>query len=501
MAQPAGFAAQDHRTDMGIPVFWASANLDPPWQFKIWFEQFLMAVTVKENVNPEIILEEPKDILEEPPPRPETPRDGENEDARNARILRDKLAINRVVLENEERKTRGPRVGHNVFYNEVQKKLVSRLFLSLGTEGKKRFLQKNPHAEISKMTFREITDLAEVSFQKVKCVTNERYKLFTRMQESLESFHAALTAQAARSELGALENEIVRDLFISKMKNMTMQDTLTFETLDTEEVLKRAIKFEHSKLTTMAFQKTNAADTGGSSSNYISGVRIKQEPVMAVRNLAGTTKTPNRRESNKRQNNNKNQNTKTKPCNRCGRTFDQGHLKNCPAMGKTCKHCGKPNHFAKMCRSQQVSEVAEDSEGSVEECDQISESVGSCSEFEVMSIQTYQPENERVSKYVKDRINEMGNKSNEKMLRVQKIDSIRDPTLNRVKSLKAMVRIDNQIIQLTVDTGNPVSFLNWATTREIMEKIKQSNIHSVRETEFTNQIRGLQHNRSVYWDP
>ena len=134
MAQPAGFAAQDNRTDMGIPVFWASANLDPPWQFKIWFEQFLMAVTVKENVNPEIFLEDPKDILEEPPPRPETPREGENEDARNARTLRDKLA---VLLENEQRRTRGPRIGHNVFYNEVQKKLVSRLFLSLGTEGKK----------------------------------------------------------------------------------------------------------------------------------------------------------------------------------------------------------------------------------------------------------------------------------------------------------------------------------------------------------------------------
>ena len=87
-----------------------------------------------------------------------------------------------------------------------------------------------------------------------------------------------------------------------------------------------------------------------------------------------------------------------------------------------------------------------------------------------MSIQTYQPENERVSKYVKDRINEMRNNSNEKMMRVQKIDSIRDPTLNRVKSLKAMIRIDNQIIQLTVDTGSPVSFLNWAITKERMEK-------------------------------
>ena len=73
--------------------------------------------------------------------------------------------------------------------------------------------------------------------------------------ESLEAFHTALTAQAARSELGTLENEIVRDLFISKMKNITLQDTLTFETLDPEEVLKREIKFEHSKLTTMALKR------------------------------------------------------------------------------------------------------------------------------------------------------------------------------------------------------------------------------------------------------
>ena len=88
------------------------------------------------------MLEDPKDILEEPPPRPETPRAGENEAATKAKNLRDKLATDRVMLENEERRTRGPRVGHNVYHNKVQKKLVSRLFLSLGTEGKKRFLQE-----------------------------------------------------------------------------------------------------------------------------------------------------------------------------------------------------------------------------------------------------------------------------------------------------------------------------------------------------------------------
>ena len=74
MAQPAGFLSQDIRTDMGIPVFWTRANSEPPWNLKVWLDQFFMAVTVQENVNPEIILEDPKPVIEEPEPRPETPR-------------------------------------------------------------------------------------------------------------------------------------------------------------------------------------------------------------------------------------------------------------------------------------------------------------------------------------------------------------------------------------------------------------------------------------------
>ena len=53
MAQPARFMAQDNRTDIGIPVFWTSASSDPPRNFKNWLDQFMIAVTVKENVNPE----------------------------------------------------------------------------------------------------------------------------------------------------------------------------------------------------------------------------------------------------------------------------------------------------------------------------------------------------------------------------------------------------------------------------------------------------------------
>ena len=142
MAQPAGFLSQNNRKDKRIPVFWTSANSEPPWNFKIWLDQFLLAVTVKENVNPEVLLEDPKPVIEEPMPRPETPRQNETEQATTDREARDRSLRDKVVLENEERKERGPKVGHNVFYNEVRKCIASRLFLALGTEGEKDLSRK-----------------------------------------------------------------------------------------------------------------------------------------------------------------------------------------------------------------------------------------------------------------------------------------------------------------------------------------------------------------------
>ena len=42
---------------------------------------------------------------------------------------------------------------------------------------------------------------------------------------------------------------------------------------------------------------------------------------------------------------------KQKQCRNCGNEFKQGHKDVCPAKGKTCRACGKLNHFAKVCRS------------------------------------------------------------------------------------------------------------------------------------------------------
>ena len=103
-------------------------------------------------------------------------------------------------------------------------------------------MQKNPHTENSKLEYKEMVALSKISFHKSWSVTYERYKLFNRAQETgetLEAFHADLTAQTAKAELEPLEDELVCDLFISKMKNVALQDTLTFETFTPDEVLKR----------------------------------------------------------------------------------------------------------------------------------------------------------------------------------------------------------------------------------------------------------------------
>ena len=103
-----------------------------------------MAVTVKENVHPE----DPNLVLEEPAPRHQTDEDNTPEAARETK---DRLARDKILLENEETRKRGPKVGHHAYYHEVRKRLIARLFLALGTERKNRFVQKNPNEEITKL--------------------------------------------------------------------------------------------------------------------------------------------------------------------------------------------------------------------------------------------------------------------------------------------------------------------------------------------------------------
>ena len=76
---------------MGIQIFWVSSKSDPPWQFNFLLEQSLSAVTVKENFHTELRSADPKKVLKDPSPRPETPRNGEDSRENQAKLLRDNV--------------------------------------------------------------------------------------------------------------------------------------------------------------------------------------------------------------------------------------------------------------------------------------------------------------------------------------------------------------------------------------------------------------------------
>ena len=113
------------------------------------------------------------------------------------------------------------------------------------------------------------------------------------------------------------------------MRNPVLQDTLTFETFTPEEVLKRAVKFEQSKQTTQAFQKSGNGSTGVGQLRETQ-MKIKQEPIMAVGNKNSNFRRQNKNQSQKRWNDNKSTNPRSgqKPCKRCGKSFGPGNLKN-----------------------------------------------------------------------------------------------------------------------------------------------------------------------------
>ena len=87
--------------------------------------QFFLAVSLKDNISPGEVLVAPAELVDEPYPKPEAPRIDENAADiadRNFRVT----AANRKIDEyNQERRRKGPRIGHNWSYHEAEAHLKS----------------------------------------------------------------------------------------------------------------------------------------------------------------------------------------------------------------------------------------------------------------------------------------------------------------------------------------------------------------------------------------
>ena len=102
---------------------------------------------------------------------------------------RDAAARRRVDDANAERRKKGPRIGMNWFFQEAEARARSRLFFTLGNEGRKKLVQAFPHADLNRLPFREFVQNCVYAFKVEANVIMERIKLYNSLyMEANESF-------------------------------------------------------------------------------------------------------------------------------------------------------------------------------------------------------------------------------------------------------------------------------------------------------------------------
>ena len=158
-----------------------------------------MAVRLKDNISPGELLVAPAELVDEPYPKPEAPSAEENAAYVANRNLRIAAANRRIDEYNQERRRKGPRIGHNWCYHEAEAGLKSRLFFALENEGKKRFLDSYSHLDHNTSSFIDFHKCCEDVFTAERDYTVERIKLYNTIfmqdNDSLSSFYARLSAQ------------------------------------------------------------------------------------------------------------------------------------------------------------------------------------------------------------------------------------------------------------------------------------------------------------------
>ena len=215
--------AQSAKTQLEVNPFWES-GATPPIEWKQWFSTLKMARVARDSIEVDELLRlkpQPTDLFYPTQPTFEEEFEGETDD--EARITEQRNERRRVDFENEckviERK--GALVDR-VPSDEADTKVRSLIYLSLGAEARRTYHQKNLHTQIEKCTTHELVHELNITFTIPRNTTFNRFKFFKSMQQShkpLETFYSRMIEAGALCKLKDLEEDLVRDLFISKMTN------------------------------------------------------------------------------------------------------------------------------------------------------------------------------------------------------------------------------------------------------------------------------------------
>ena len=361
------------------------------------------------------------------------------------RIARKEAAVRRVAEMNEECRAKGPRVAPGVYYYEVEQRSKSRFFFSLGSEGRKSFLQNYPHADLSAIAFQEIHELCVLLFKQEKIERLQMYNAVHTDRESLKAFYLRLTGQAPLCRWSIdQEKEVVRDIFIDKMRyNDAQRKLLPEKGAQTATDLQKQFGISASM---------GSFSQSGSSAGQ--NTRIKQEPTFSVQGKKLSDRI------NQAQNyRSKGANEKAKLCYFCGNRFSANHKQSCPARNVTCRNCSKKGHFAKCCNSKDVPNAEMESDETVEEnCIFITSD--SESDFAVLSVSAEE--------------------SRRPIASVKKLEVVNAAT-GKLRCIQITLRCGKTFFKATVDTGSLASFVNKRTADCIVKTVPSAKVFREQE--------------------
>jgi len=179
-------------------------------------------------------------------------------------------------------------------------------------------------------------------FAPKKNVTFEIYNFRLARQnvdETTDAYTARLRMLAKFCEFADIDNELKSHLIQTCQSTRLRRYALSEPSWTLKQFLDKARSMEAAERQV----KTIESGTSVASSSVAAAVRAHQ-----------------RRRPQPTQNDNTRRNDPpTQTCRNCGGAYPHAAgRKSCPAFGKSCNFCSKPNHFSKVCRSRQTSQQA-----------------------------------------------------------------------------------------------------------------------------------------------
>ena len=215
--------------------------------------------------------------------------------------------------------------------------------------------------EANKKKYKKVRDQFESHFISKRNVIYERAKFNSRKQgenESVESFITDLFAIAEHCNYNQLHDELIRDRIVIACKDARLSEKLQ---LDPDLTLEKAIRLARNSEAVKSQQNVVRNHTDDSTVHALS--QKKRTPFKKETRKSFTELESKKTSYGKSSKSRRRWQGPAKPrfCGRCGSEELLPRSK-CPAISAKCSKCNIFGHYAKMCRTKSVHELADEEE-------------------------------------------------------------------------------------------------------------------------------------------